>query len=76
MTNKNVRIVKDLLIVFGFIIMLASNMFGIICTIIGALIMTFSFILDFLYNKCPHCKKRLYRNEEPFCHYCGRKINE
>ena len=30
---------------------------------------------DYLYNKCPHCGKRLGRNTGKFCQHCGKEID-
>ena len=75
MNHKDVRILRDTLIIIGFIVMMAGYLFGLICTIIGAVIMLFCLIPDFLYNRCPHCKKRLGRNGGGFCQHCGESLD-
>lgn len=75
MNYKDARILRDTLLIIGFIVMMAGYLFGLVCTIIGAVIMISCLIPDFLYNKCPHCKKRLGRNEGIFCQNCGGRID-
>ena len=75
MDHKKARLLRDTLMFIGFVVMLAGYLFGIAITIIGAVIMFSCLIPDFLYNKCPHCKKRLGRNEGTFCQHCGGRID-
>jgi len=76
MKIKDARVLRDTLMIAGFVIMLAGYLFGTICTILGAVVMISCLIPDFLYNKCPHCQKRLGRNEGKYCQHCGGKIEE
>ena len=74
MKARDAQRLRDLLLLAGFIIMLASYLFKPIF-IIGLIVAISCLIPDFLYNKCPHCKKRLGRNEAQFCQHCGGKID-
>lgn len=74
MDYKDARILRDILMVLGFVVMLAGYLYTPL-TFIGAIVMLFCLIPDFLYNRCPHCKKRLGRNVGTFCQHCGEKID-
>lgn len=74
MKARDAQRLRDLLLLAGFIIMLASYLLKPIF-IIGLIVAISCLIPDFLYNKCPHCKKRLGRNEAQFCQHCGGKID-
>lgn len=74
MDYKDARILRDILMVLGFVVMLAGYLYTPL-TFIGAIVMISCLIPDFLYNRCPHCKKRLGRNGGTFCQHCGRKID-
>lgn len=74
MKARDAQRLRDLLLLAGFIIMLASYLLKPIF-IIGLIVAISCLIPDFLYNKCPHCKKRLGRNEAKFCQHCGGKID-
>ena len=75
MDHKKARTLRDTLMAIGFVVMLSGYLFGMASTIIGAVIMLSCLIPDFLYNKCPHCQKRLGRNERAFCQHCGGRID-
>ena len=75
MDHKKARTLRDALMAIGFVVMLSGYLFGMTSTIIGAIIMLSCLIPDFLYNKCPHCQKRLGRNEGAFCQHCGGRID-
>ena len=75
MDHKKARTLRDTLMAIGFVVMLSGYLFGMASTIIGAIIMLSCLIPDFLYNKCPHCQKRLGRNEGAFCQHCGGRID-
>ena len=74
MKARDAQRLRDLLLLAGFIIMLASYLLKPIF-IIGLIVAISCLIPDFLYNKCPHCKKRLGRNEAQFCQHFGGKID-
>lgn len=73
MNYKKARDLRDLLMVIGFVVMLAGYFFSPL-VIIGFVVTLSCLIPDFLYNKCPHCGKRLGRNEGKFCQHCGKEI--
>lgn len=75
MKARDAQKLRDILLIIGFIIMLAAYIYEPIF-IIGAVVAVSCLIPDFLYNKCPHCKKRLGRNEGNFCQHCGGKIDD
>ena len=75
MNHKDARVLRDTLMIIGFIVMMTGYLFGLVCTIIGAVIMFSCLIPDFLYNRCPNCKNRLGRNSGEFCHHCGFEID-
>ncbi len=74
MNHKKAQNLRDLIFVVGFIIMLAGYLWDPFL-IIGFIIALSCLIPDYLYNRCPHCKKRLGRNEGKFCHHCGKEID-
>ena len=65
---------RDTLFVVGFVIMLAAYIYEPLL-IIGAIVMLSGLIPDFKYNRCPHCRKRLGRNEAKYCQHCGKPID-
>lgn len=65
---------RDTLFVAGFVIMLAAYIYEPLL-IIGAIVMLSGLIPDFKYNRCPHCSKRLGRNEAKYCQHCGKPID-
>lgn len=74
MKVRDAQKLRDTLFIVGFIIMLAGGIWGLLCTIIGAIVSFSCLIPHFLYNKCPHCRKQLGRNESKFCQHCGNEI--
>ena len=73
MTAKKAQKWRDVLGITGALIM-SAGYFADFLVIIGAIVLFSALIPDFLYNKCPHCKKHLGRNEGNYCHHCGAKI--
>jgi len=65
---------RNILAIIGTIIMLGAKLYKPLF-IIGAIVTLSAPIPDILYNKCPHCGKRLYRNEGRYCQHCGEKID-
>ncbi len=65
---------RDTLLIVGFIIMLAAYIYEPLF-IIGAIVALSCLIPDFMYNRCPHCGKRLGRNEAKYCQHCGKPID-
>lgn len=74
MKARKAQKLRDGLVISGFFVMLTAYLWEPLLTI-GAIVMITGLIPDFLYNKCPHCRKRLGRNEGAFCHHCGGKID-
>lgn len=70
MTAKKARKLRNGLIVAGAVIMLLAYVYEPLF-FVGAIVMLSCLIPDFLYNKCPHCGKRLGRNEGTYCQFCG-----
>lgn len=71
---KDAQRLTNILVIVGFIIMLASCLYEPVF-VLGSIVMISCLIPNFLYNKCPHCKKHLGRNTGEFCHHCGGKID-
>ena len=76
MSHKDARVLRDALMIIGFVIMLMGYMFGVVMTVIGAFVMLSCVVPDVLYNKCPHCQRRLGRNAGAFCQHCGGKLTD
>lgn len=74
MKVREAQKLRNTLLLIGFLIMIAGYVWTPL-TIIGVIVTFSCLIPDILYNKCPHCKKRLGRNEGAFCHHCGAKID-
>jgi len=75
MKARDAQKLRNRLMVIGFLVALGGYVWPVF-TAIGIIVMFSCLIPDFLYNKCPHCKRRLGRNEGEFCHHCGGKIDE
>ena len=74
MSHQDARILRDILMLIGFIVMLGGYIYAPL-TYIGAIVMLSCLIPDYLYNRCPHCNKRLARNCGSFCQHCGQNID-
>jgi hypothetical protein len=74
MSHKDARFLRDIIMVVGFIVMIAGYLYTPL-SVIGAIVMLSCLIPDYLYNRCPHCKNRLGRNCGPFCQHCGGNID-
>ena len=74
MNFKKAQVFRDTLLVIGFILMFAGFLWNPLI-IIGFITALSCIIPDYLYNRCPHCRKRLGRNEGKFCHHCGKEID-
>lgn len=74
MNHIDARILRDILMTVGFVVMIAGYLYTPL-TFIGAVVMLSCLIPDYLYNRCPHCKKWLGRNSGAFCHHCGERID-
>lgn len=75
MSVKRARKIRNALIIAGFVIMLLSYVYDPLI-FVGAIVMLSCMIPDFLYNKCPHCGKRLGRTEGKYCQFCGGQIDK
>jgi len=76
MKVRDAQKLRDFLLIIGFVIMLSGCIWGETLFKIGAVVSLSCFIPHFLYNKCPHCKKQLGRNEGEFCQHCGGRISD
>ena len=73
MNHIDARTLRDILMIVGFVVMIAGYLYAPL-TYIGTIVMISCLIPDYLYNRCPHCQKRLGRNCGPFCQHCGEKL--
>ena len=74
MKVRDARGWRDLLLIIGILTVLAGEVWFPLA-VIGFIVVLSGLVLDFLYNKCPHCGKHLGRNTGDFCHNCGGKID-
>ena len=74
MSVKKARKLRDTLLMAGVITMLLGYCFEPL-VIVGAVAAFSCLIPHFLFNKCPHCRKQLGRNEGEFCQFCGKHID-
>lgn len=75
MTVKKARKLRDRLLLGGFVLMLLGYLYDPIF-IVGLIVAFSCLIPDFLFNKCPHCGKRLGRNYGDFCQFCGKPLDQ
>lgn len=74
MKVREAQKLRNTLLLVGFLIMIAGYVWTPF-TIIGVVVTCSCIVPDFLYNKCPHCGRRLGRNEGEICHHCGERID-
>ena len=74
MNVRDAQNLRNKLFIIGGLIMLSGYLYSPLM-IIGIIVMFSGLIPDYLYNKCPHCGKRLGRNEADYCQFCGGKID-
>ncbi|MBO4888573.1 MAG: zinc ribbon domain-containing protein [Firmicutes bacterium] len=74
MTRKKAINIRNVLLIAGLFIILLGYIWAPL-GIVGIVVTVSSLIPHFLYNKCPHCGKQLERNEEDFCQFCGKPLN-
>lgn len=75
MKPKNARKLTIALLIIGISVMLLAYV-NEIFLIIGAIIACSCLLPHFMFYKCPHCGRRLGRNEGEFCQFCGKRIDE
>ncbi|MBR6657569.1 MAG: hypothetical protein IKL18_05290 [Oscillospiraceae bacterium] len=75
MNHKKAQILRDTLMLIGFVTMFAGYFWDPL-VIIGFIIALSCLVPDCIYNKCPHCGKRLGRNAGKFCQHCGKEIDQ
>ena len=69
------RKLRDGLFIAGAIVMLLGCSWEPILYL--GVIVTFSCLIPhFLWNRCPHCRKQLGRNDGDYCQFCGRNLHE
>lgn len=61
--------------VLGTGLLLAVFGGGGILRVLGVLLMAAGFVLDFAWNRCPHCGGWLGRYPGKYCKSCGEKID-
>ena len=74
MNVRDAQNLRNKLFIIGGLIMLSGYLYSPLM-IVGIIVMFSGLIPDYLYNKCPHCGKRLGRNEADYCQFCGGKID-
>lgn len=74
MNVRKAQKLRNYLFVAG-IVLSSCYAFSDIIFAIGVVVTVSGLILDFRYNRCPRCGKRLGRNEANFCQHCGGKID-
>ncbi len=74
MKARDAQKLRDMLMLTGFVIMLGAYIWEPLL-LVGVVVAFSCIIPDFLYNKCPHCGRRLGRNEGRFCQHCGGRID-
>lgn len=75
MNPKKAQNLSAMLLLIGFVMALASYIYEPLF-ISGVVVMFSCLIPDILFNKCPHCGKRLGRNSGDYCQFCGKPIDE
>lgn len=68
------RNLRDILLLLGIIIMFCREIYAPFL-IVGGIITLFGFVVHFLYNKCPYCKRQLGREDGEYCPHCGRALD-
>lgn len=74
MKVRNAQKIRDMLAVAGIIIMLCGYVYEPLL-FVGGVVAFSCLVPHFLYNKCPHCRKQLGRNEGKYCQYCGKEFD-
>lgn len=74
MTVKEAQKLRNILLLVGSVIMLLGYLYAPF-VIVGVAVAFSCLIPHFLYNKCPHCRKQLGKNEGEYCQFCGKHID-
>ena len=74
MNVRKAQRLRDMLLLIGFFMMLGSYIYESLF-VPGMIVALSCLVPHFLWNRCPHCRKQLGRNEAEFCQFCGEKID-
>ena len=74
MKAKQAQKIRDILAAAGIVIMLCGYAYKPLL-IVGGVVAFSCLVPHFLYNKCPHCRKQLGRNDRRYCQHCGKEID-
>ena len=75
MKVRTAQLLTKIILTVGALMALASYIYEPLF-ISGTVVMFSCLIPDILFNKCPHCGKRLGRNSGDYCQFCGKPIDE
>ena len=75
MKVRTAQLLTKIILTVGALMALASYIYEPLF-ISGVVVMFSCLIPDILFNKCPHCGKRLGRNSGDYCQFCGKPIDE
>ena len=73
MTARQARKPRDWLMLGGFVTMLGAYVYEPLFAV-GMVVACSCLVPDFLFNRCPHCGKRLGNKAADFCQFCGKRI--
>ena len=74
MKVKTAQKLRNALMFGGTIMMLGAYIYEPMITI-GGIVACSCLIPHSLFNRCPHCRKQLGRNEGTYCQYCGKPLD-
>ena len=69
MKAKSARKLTLFILVVGILLNIYEPLRGV-----SVIVVISSLIPAFFFNRCPHCRKYLGRNNGDFCQHCGTKI--
>jgi len=75
MNARKAQKLRNTLLITGTMIALLGVWLEIFA-VIGIVVMLSCMIPEILYNRCPHCRKNLGRNEGDYCQFCGKAIDK
>ena len=75
MKVRTAQLLTKIILTVGALMALASYIYEPLF-VSGVVVMFSCLIPDILFNKCPHCGKRLGRNSGDYCQFCGKPIDE